>query len=235
MSGYYRSISNHEKSIDAADRALAEMQNLGNTTSVSFGTTLLNAATAYRAAGRVERASDLSEDALAIYQAYLPEKDPRLAGLYNNLSALYGMAGQNEKACGLLKKAYDILSAHNPAEAAIAGSNLAQFYLEAGRHEEAAALLKEAVSVLSGDGSMPPDPHYSAVVAAQGVACYTLGAYGDAIAFYEKALVLIKENYGENADYATVGENLALAYEAIGNGDAAQAWRIRSQAVRQKL
>ena len=80
--GYYRSISDYEKSIKIAKEMLELIEELGLAESEEHGTTLLNAATAYRAAGLCDRAILLYREAEQIFEK-LGVQDDRLAGLYN--------------------------------------------------------------------------------------------------------------------------------------------------------
>ncbi len=123
--GLYRKIEKEAPAIECCKRAIELCG--PNPTSVSAGTTLLNAATAYKAFGKAAEAVPLYEKAREIYEAGLKSDDLRLAGLYNNmalaLAETENYAGANE----LFSKALDITLAApgSEAEAAITLCNLA--------------------------------------------------------------------------------------------------------------
>lgn len=93
--GYYRSISNYEEALKISKEMLELVKELGLQESEAHGTTLLNAATAYRAAGMCEKAIAMYRAAEQIFKN-LGIQDERLAGLYNNMS----MAFQQKKTMG---------------------------------------------------------------------------------------------------------------------------------------
>ena len=80
MIGFYRSISAFKKAFDAAEDVLLLMEELQLDRSEHFATTLLNTATAYRAAGNFKQAYVYYEQALQIYEGLIPPEDYRYAG-----------------------------------------------------------------------------------------------------------------------------------------------------------
>ena len=86
--GYYRSISNYEEALKISKEMLELVKELGLQESEAHGTTLLNAATAYRAAGMCEKAIAMYRAAEQIFKN-LGIQDERLAGLYNNMSMAF--------------------------------------------------------------------------------------------------------------------------------------------------
>lgn len=54
LTGYYRSVGRHEEAVQNAREALEQIRKLGMSESAEHGTTLVNAATALRAAGQYE-------------------------------------------------------------------------------------------------------------------------------------------------------------------------------------
>ena len=104
MIGFYRSVSKFRQAFDIAEDVLLLMEELQLGGSEHFATTLLNTATAYRAAGNAEQAYQYYRQALQIYAGLLPEGDYRFAGLYNNMSILLEQMGRNEEAAELLDR-----------------------------------------------------------------------------------------------------------------------------------
>ncbi|MDE7258081.1 MAG: tetratricopeptide repeat protein, partial [Lachnospiraceae bacterium] len=109
MIGFYRSISAFEKAYVAAEDVLLLMEELQMENTEHFATTLLNAATAYRAAGDYEVALRYYRQALQIYNGILPPQDYRYAGLYNNMSILLEKMDENEEAINYANKALAII------------------------------------------------------------------------------------------------------------------------------
>jgi tetratricopeptide (TPR) repeat protein len=225
MAGYYRSVSRFQESIAAADRAVSEARALGLDRDASFGTTLLNAATAYRAAGQNERALSIYQEVLSIYERQLKPGDPLFASLYNNMSSVHMAGGRLDEAALLLKKALDSLTplADCRTEAAIVRTNLAVICLKCGKNDDASLLLEQSIAVLGEKSSNQSrhDPHYAAALNAMAEVHYKSGKFGLAVVTYQMALAQIEENFGRNLDYAVTCDNCALAYRAL--GDSAQA------------
>ncbi len=232
--GYYRSISDYAGAFRAIERALSLMSDLGLEDSAAYGTTLLNAATAYRAAGDAATAMEHFDAARAIYERELPENDARLAALYNNLSALHQDAGQHEAARENLEKAAAVLSALPEAalDAATVQANLALTLSALQREDEAASALRRSLDIFERAGR--PDarsaPHYAAALAGLAAVHYKMGRFGEAVRLYDDALTRIKDCFGENKDYALTCSNCALACEALGKTEEAEAYRNRSRA-----
>ena len=140
---------------------------------VHFATTLLNTATAYRAAGRYEEALADYRRALEIYQRDLPKDDYRLAGLYNNISILLEKLDENEKAALFLHKAIQIVEKQPQSRWSLQlhRTNLALIELKLNHLEEAKKLLDLACRAFEEDGGIT-DSHYSAALAGLGEVCY---------------------------------------------------------------
>lgn len=222
MIGYFRSISEHREALNASEQALAEMRRLGYEDSPDFGTTLLNAATAYRAAGEKERALALYEQALALYQKRLAPDDPRLAGLYNNLSALHMESEAYETAAAMLRQSARIMTAANNAgpdselDAATVYSNLALALSRSGDEKGADAALGSALAIFERhDDAARKPPHYAAALSALAETWFKQGRHADAAALYERALRHIEACYGKNRDYAVTAANCARVFAAM--------------------
>lgn len=171
--GFYRSISRYEEAFAVAEDVLLLMEELQLEGTVHFATTLLNTATAYRAAGRYEEALADYRRALEIYQRDLPKDDYRLAGLYNNISILLEKLDENEKAALFLHKAIQIVEKQPQSrlELATSRTNLALIELKLNHLEEAKKLLDLACRAFEEDGGIT-DSHYSAALAGLGEVCY---------------------------------------------------------------
>lgn len=210
MIGFYRSVSMFRKAFDIAEDVLLLMEELQLETSEHFATTLLNTATAYRAAGEMQQAYKYYQQALQIYKGLLPKGDYRFAGLYNNMSILLEQMGENEEAVKLLKEALAIVEKleDSRAEQATTLTNLALLYFKLDKAKKAAAALNEALRIFEEEGNAEEtDAHYSAALAGVGEAYYRMGDYANSLASYEKALIEVEKHFGKNQSYGVLCEN----------------------------
>ena len=226
--GYFRNTSNYAEAVNAADRAVSILHGLGYENTVPYGTTLLNAATAYRAAGDSVKAMELFISSLTVLAALLPEDDYRLAGLYNNISAIHEEKENYPEALEMLQKASDIMEKKPDMadDAAIVLTNLAMIFLKLNRRDEASATLEKAMAVFrradgAGEGQKLA-PQYAAALAGMGEAYFRMDKFDKAVVAYESALEHIEAAFGENRDYAITCRNCADACEAAGDPEKAR-------------
>ncbi len=215
--GFYRSISRYEEAFAVAEDVLLLMEELQLEGTVHFATTLLNTATAYRAAGRYEEALGDYRRALEIYQRDLPKDDYRLAGLYNNISILLEKLDENEKSALFLQKAIQIVEKQpgSRLELATSRTNLALIQLKLNRLEEAKKLLDAACRAFEEDGGIT-DAHYSAALAGRGEVCYRQGGLERALGYYEHALFEVEKHFGRNQGYGLLCGNCSLVCRELG-------------------
>lgn len=212
MIGFYRSISQYEKCFRISEDILMLMEELQLDGTEHFATTLLNVATGYRAAGRLNESLSYYTRALQIYEQILPAGDYRFAGLYNNISILLEQLNENEKAVIFLENALEIIDRIPEAasEQASTRTNLALVKMKLGRTEEAKELLKDAVNRYEALEGESTDAHYSAALAGMAEACFKEGDYGQALVYYEKAADEVKLHFGENESYQLLLQNAEL-------------------------
>ncbi len=238
MIGFYRSISQYKKSFDISEDVLLLMEELQLEDSEHFATTLLNAATAYRAAGDVSQAYKYYRQALGIYDRLLPKGDYRFAGLYNNMSILLEQMDENENAAEMALKALKIIKKleESEAEQATTLTNLALLYFKMEQPDKASEALREALQLFEGVGrGEETDAHYSAALAGVGEAYYRMGEYEKALASYEKALAEVKKHFGENQSFAVLCENCAAVCGCLKDEDRAGEYRRRAQEIYEGL
>lgn len=166
--GLYRKLKKEPEGIRAISAALALANQLGLEKTVTFGTTLINAATGYRSFGKAEKALPLYQNAQAIYESALTPDDSRLGGLYNNMALTLTDLEAYQKAEELFGKALSIMEKqeHGEAEMAITYLNLAdlvsaEFGLEAGE-KRIESYLQRAEELLNTE-SLPKDGYYAFV------------------------------------------------------------------------
>lgn len=218
MIGFYRSVSAFEKAYVAAEDVLLLMEELQLENTIHFATTLLNAATAYRAAGDFATALRYYRQALQIYYNTLPPEDYRYAGIYNNMSILLEKMEENEEAIAYAKKALEIIEKleGGEMETATTLTNLALLHFKTGQPDQARELLERALLLFESSGENT-DAHYSGALAGVAEAWFRMQDYGKALTYYEKALEEVKVHFGENMSYAILCENCAAVCEKLGD------------------
>lgn len=217
MIGFYRSISAFKKAFDAAEDVLLLMEELQLDRSEHFATTLLNTATAYRAAGEYKQALVYYEQALLLYEGLIAPGDYRYAGLYNNMSILLEKMERNEEAIQYAERALAIIEKleNGEMETATTLTNLALLYFKVSDYQKAKELLERALALFEKSGDMT-DAHYSGALAGVGEAYYHMKEYDKALAAYEKALQEVEKHFGKNLSYAVLCENCAAVCKELG-------------------
>lgn len=166
--GLYRKMGIEAEGTQAIRKALSLVESLGLGDSVTGGTTLVNAATGYKAFGKPDQALPLYQKAREIYEALLQPLDEKLGGLYNNMALTLVALGRYDEAKALYETAIDIMS-HQPygeAEMAISYCNLAD--LVAAQHgiaeseDEINRYLTKAETLLHSE-ALPHNGYYAFV------------------------------------------------------------------------
>lgn len=237
MIGFYRSVSQFKKAFDIAEDVLLLLEELQLENSEHFATTLLNAATAYRAAGELGPAYKYYLQVLQIYEGLLPKDDYRFAGLYNNMSILLEQMNENEKAAELSKKALSIVCVleNSEAEQATTLTNLALLYFKMNKPGEASKALEEALGLFEATGGEQTDAHYSAALAGVGEAYFRIGDYENSLLSYEKALSEVKKHFGENQSYGILCENCAAVCECLKDKEKAEYYRKNAEEIYSRI
>lgn len=236
MIGFYRSVSEFRKAFDAAEDVLLLMEELQLDRSEHFATTLLNTATAYRAAGNYKQAYVYYEQALQIYEGLILPGDYRYAGLYNNMSILLEKMERNEEAVRYAEKALAIIETleGGEMETATTLTNLALLYFKVSDYPKAQALLERALALFE-QGGDKTDAHYSGALAGVGEAYYHMKDYEKALAAYEKALQEVEKHFGKNMSYAVLCENCAAVCELLHDEEKQKAYLQAASDVRASL
>ena len=166
--GLYRKTEREAEALAATERAIRLAEAIGLSGSVTMGTTLLNAATAYKAFDKPEQALALYERARDLYEANLPPADERLAGLYNNMAVTLTAMERYGEARDLYEAALAVISQTEGGQAdeAVTYLNFADLVAaEQGPDAGDAAIrayLDKAEALLN-DDALPHDGYYAFV------------------------------------------------------------------------
>lgn len=218
--GFYRSQGRHKANQWIVQRALELAARMGLTTGTSeaWATTLINCATAMRAAQQYDQAEDLYHQAQSVCRHSLAPTDRRLAALHNNLSMLYSETNRPDKAELELREALRIIEASsvNPdADIDVASShtNLALTLLPEHKLEGAHWHAAKALEIYR-TGHLEHSAHYASALAGFAQVCFAERRYADAVTGYRHALAVIEECYGKDTDYWRItADNLRQAEE----------------------
>ena len=219
--GFYRSQGWHDKNQWIVQRTIELALRMGLEGSETWATTLINCATAMRAAKQYDQAEDLYTQALHCAENVYPPKDRRIAALHNNLSMLYQETGKGEASEHELREAMRILreASDNPStdiDLASSCTNLPLTLLDEGKTDDAHAYADEALAIHATARAQGVDSaHYAAALAGAAQVRFAQQKYGEAAAYYREALNLIEDRYGRDTDYWRITEeNLSKALDA---------------------
>lgn len=166
--GFYRSQGRHEDNQWIVQRSIELALRMRLEGTEAWTTTLINAATSMRAAGRYDQAEDLYHQAIDSAKTTLSPTDRRMAALHNNLSMLYSETGRPEQALHELEAALRVLEAasvdpSNDIDIAATHTNIALILLElpaderhtgpSGETEHAGALSNRMTTPATSPGS----------------------------------------------------------------------------------
>lgn len=216
LMGFYREITRCENACETAIKALEVAGRAGLEGKLAYGTTLLNAANAYRAAGQFDKSEDAYAHAEEIYRKELSANDFGWASLYNNKSLLYQETGKYEDALECLKSALAIVRMHPEAviELAVTYTNMGQVAIKLHKLNLAEEYLLEAEKIFGKAGKS--DYHYCGCANALGMLYYDMEYFDNAIKYYEEALLNIYVTAGFTENYKAIRENLMAAYKKAG-------------------
>lgn len=234
--GYYRSISRRADSIKAFEEAKECIKRMQLDGTEHEATTLLNGATALRAAEKYQEAMSEYIRVEEIYQNTIDSNDYRFAGLYNNMSLLYSALEEYEKAVEKLKQALSVLQTleHSEIEQAITYTNIALNYSKLSQKEEMNTALNAALKLFE-EYADNKDAHYAAALSGLAGAYFEMGDLIEAAKTYRKVCEDIRSYFGENIAYAVSLENLAVVYRTMGDMDQAEILVNQAERIRREL
>lgn len=232
MIGYCRETGQNEKSLGYGAQVITLMQQLGLDKTQAFATTLLNVATACRAAGKLQESYQFYMEVFPLYEKFLSPDDFLYASLYNNLSLLFQEMQEFEKAAECQEKALAIVRKipGREEETAVTHANLATTLCKlAGqaRQEEDAAraagispwcgksegIAREALSEAEQSISLfhrlgETGVHLAAACTAKADILVFMGRAKDAVSYLQKAADMIEKAVGRTPAYERVLQRL---------------------------
>ena len=209
--GFYRSQGRHKENQWIVQRALELATRMGITGTEAWTTTLINAATAMRAAGQYDQSEDLYKQAQTSSERTLAPNDRRLAALHNNLSMLYSETGKTHQAEVELGEALRILESSSPdaetdLDVASTHTNLALTLLAEDKLSAASWHAAKALEIYR-NGHLEHSAHYASALAGYAQVRFHQHDYGQAVNLYCQALQVIEECYGKDTDYYRITES----------------------------
>lgn len=205
--GFYRSQGRHDDNQWIVQRSIELALRMRLEGTEAWTTTLINAATSMRAAGRYDQAEDLYRQAVDSAKTTLSPTDRRLAALHNNLSMLYSETGRAVEAERELNEALHVLEAASTdpsrdIDIAATHTNLALMLLEHPDDaiDEAMAHARLSLDIYRNAGQEHAG-HYASALAGYAQVCLAAGDAAGAVAGYRQALDVISDNYGRDNDY----------------------------------
>ncbi|MCM1542706.1 MAG: DUF4125 family protein [Blautia sp.] len=215
--GYYREAGQPENSFQMAQQAIAQAERMGLAGTVPYATTLLNAANAYRAGGKLQESLDTYRKVQEIYDSQLAKNHIFVAGLQNNMSLLYQEMQQYDRAETCLLKALEIVRSKDAFyETGVTYANLASTCVQLGKLEDAEGYAASSMETFQKIGVR--DSHYGAALAAMGACHYAREEYGKAGDYYRHAMELVENGVGRNGAYYRLKEHVEACEKAAGKG-----------------
>ena len=166
--GLYRKMGKEHECLRAVSDALSLANSMDIEETVTLGTTLVNAATGYKAFGKTADALPLYRKARTIYESILDSSDERLGALYNNMALALVDLKEFSEAKDLYHRAVSVMEKqkNGALEVAVTCLNLADLTAvesgtEAGEQEIERLLLK-AEELLDSE-NLPRDAYYAFV------------------------------------------------------------------------
>ncbi len=233
--GYYRETGQKENVYRMAPRAIAQAEKMGLAGTIPYATTLLNAATAYRACGRLQEAEGYYFQVQEIYREQLEPNHMLTAGLKNNIALLYQEKGDFAGAKKSLEEALEIAEKNGAAyETAVTCANLAGTCMQLGEASGAYEYANRSAQIFR--SLNVEDSHFAAALATMGAWHYSRGEYGKALEYYRQGMEIVEKNLGKNEYYRRLRENAESCEKALateGNAEscerATSAGNIRSR------
>lgn len=219
--GYYRSISYHQEAITMSKQALKLISSMNLEDTISHATTLINVATAYKFAGKLEEALAYYKQAADIFSLFTEENHHyQISSLYNNMSGVYEALNDYPEAINALHQALEHLNYVDGTivQQAIAYSNLALLYHQSHQQETAYEFVMKANEIYVNNG-LEDDNHYPATFSLLGSLEIERANYLAAKNYLLKAKAIQKQAYGYNEGYLEILNGLKQVLQLLNEDD----------------
>lgn len=212
--GYYRQTSEVDYLLSVIEEALDLADKMGLKGTIPYATTALNAATGYRAIGKLDQSLECFQMVEDIYLKQLPSQDKLLAGFYNNYSLLLQEMGDYSRAKECLLKALSIVE-HNQSgfQIAVTYANLANTAVLEKDFENAESYARTAIKRFEDRNLF--DPHYCAALSALAMCNYEKGKYQEAMDICQRGMTIIEQKLGKNLQYERLKKNWEMCKAAM--------------------
>ena len=220
LGGFYRAMGRYPDAVPIYIEAIQTLRKLGMFGTENHATTLINQATNYAVWGKSIDALELFEAAATIFETLGITIDFRVASLHNNMSIVCQDLEDYKGAVEHLNKALNILCQLEDTEIEVATTytNLAQVKFQANDYEGALVEIEKSLALFDAANALK-DTHYSVALETHGDICDKLGMHADAIVSYQKAAMLVREQFGEdNRGYQALVFNIGKSQRKLMKG-----------------
>lgn len=217
LGGFYRAMNRSKDAIPIYIEAIHALRRLGMFNTENHATTLINQATNYAVCGMTNDALTLFESARLIFEELGITTDFRIASLHNNISIVYQDTGQYDNAIEHLNKALNILCQLEDTEIEVATTyiNMSQIKYQARKYPDALEYIEKALELFDSAKALT-DTHYSVALETHGYICESLHMYADSMVSFQKAAMLVREQYGEEHDgYISLKNSIERVKESL--------------------
>ncbi|CAF1172561.1 unnamed protein product [Adineta steineri] len=187
--------------------------------------------------GDYEKAIWYYEQALQIFQKYLPSNHPDLATSYNNIGLVYKNMGDYSKALSFYEKALKIQQKtlpSNHSSLAISYNNIGNVYNIMGDYSKALSFYEKALEIQQ--KTLPSNhPHLATSYINIGLIYSKMTQYSKALSFFEKALEIQQKSLPSNHPLlATSYNNIGGMYNKMGERSKALSSHEKALNIRKK-
>ena len=209
LGGFCRAMGQIDRAKELYRTVLTQLEHMGLTHSEHYATALINTGDVYVNSRELKEALQYFLQARDLLVECGLAGDYRMAALNNNISMVYRDTGEFDKAEQALDIAFRIIRGIPECRGELATTyiNLGELQVRQNKLEMARESFEEACRMFETDGG--GDVHYSSACAGLGQVYYLKGQTQDAIAWYEKALVLMERDFGKTEYYRVLEANVA--------------------------
>ncbi len=237
MADVYAELGLYQKSLDLAEKGLAQFRSASPRSDADVGRSLSQLAVIHRRLGQLEKAEPLYREALALQEKSLGGEHPDVARTLDNLGLYEQEMGRFDQAEPLHKRALAILertSGPRSRDVATALTNLANVYNATGKYDHAEALQRRALDIQ--EKLLGPDhPEVSFSLNNLATIEFNLERYDQAETLFRRVLATLERTLGpSHVDVAIALNNLANVAQIRGDFRTAEASLRRAAEISEK-